>query len=172
MIILSSTKFHALQKLLRREVCVNCTLLFFRLEYPIPTQKMFRYGLCSMDRSNYWTVCFKQERNMITWYFLVVKVKYKQEYNNMYRLSRGLLSGSEWYDIQAFRALNQALGRCIRHRWVLRLTDKIYQLLKLATGECFDRLVIFNQALGLLWCTFDVGNLWFQIKSIFCCFSK
>ncbi|XP_065934696.1 Fanconi anemia group J protein homolog isoform X1 [Magallana gigas] len=45
-----------------------------------------------------------------------VQVKYKQEYNNMYRLSRGLLSGSEWYDIQAFRALNQALGRCIRHR--------------------------------------------------------
>lgn len=172
MIILSSTKFHALQKLLRREVCVHCTLLFFRLEYPTPTQRMFRYGLCSMDRSNYWIVCFKQERNMITWYFLVVKVKYKQEYNNMYRLSRGLLSGSEWYDIQAFRALNQALGRCIRHRWVLRLTDKIYQLLKLATGECFDRLVIFNQAPGLLWCTFDVGNLWFQIKSIFCCFSK
>ncbi|XP_048740276.2 Fanconi anemia group J protein homolog [Ostrea edulis] len=45
-----------------------------------------------------------------------VQVKFKQEYNNMYRLSRGLLSGSEWYDIQAFRALNQALGRCIRHR--------------------------------------------------------
>ncbi|XP_062594294.1 Fanconi anemia group J protein homolog isoform X2 [Saccostrea cucullata] len=45
-----------------------------------------------------------------------VQVKFKQEFNNMYRLSRGLLSGSEWYDIQAFRALNQALGRCIRHR--------------------------------------------------------
>ncbi|XP_078337247.1 Fanconi anemia group J protein homolog [Crassostrea virginica] len=45
-----------------------------------------------------------------------VQVKFKQEYNNMYRVSRRLLSGSEWYDIQAFRALNQALGRCIRHR--------------------------------------------------------
>ncbi|XP_061197315.1 Fanconi anemia group J protein homolog [Saccostrea echinata] len=45
-----------------------------------------------------------------------VQVKFKQEFNNIYRLSRGLLSGSEWYDIQAFRALNQALGRCIRHR--------------------------------------------------------
>lgn len=148
MIILSSTKFHALQKLLRREVCVHCTLLFLRLEYPTPTQRMFRYGLCSMDRSNYWIVCFKQERNVLIWYFLVMKVKYKQEYNNMYRLSRGLLSGSEWYDIQAFRALNQALGRCIRHRWVLRLTDKIYQLLKLATGECFDRLVILTKHLA------------------------
>ncbi|VEL09296.1 unnamed protein product [Protopolystoma xenopodis] len=26
------------------------------------------------------------------------------------------LSGSEWYEAQAFRALNQAIGRCIRHR--------------------------------------------------------
>ncbi|KAA3676580.1 fanconi anemia group J protein [Paragonimus westermani] len=28
---------------------------------------------------------------------------------------RRVLSGSEWYDAQAYRALNQALGRCIRH---------------------------------------------------------
>ncbi|RTG90878.1 fanconi anemia group J protein [Schistosoma bovis] len=28
---------------------------------------------------------------------------------------RKVLSGSEWYDAQAYRALNQALGRCIRH---------------------------------------------------------
>uniref|UniRef100_A0A5K3EF13 Helicase ATP-binding domain-containing protein n=2 Tax=Mesocestoides corti TaxID=53468 RepID=A0A5K3EF13_MESCO len=27
-----------------------------------------------------------------------------------------VLSGSEWYEAQAYRALNQALGRCIRHR--------------------------------------------------------
>ncbi|KAF0993093.1 hypothetical protein HZS_3524, partial [Henneguya salminicola] len=27
-----------------------------------------------------------------------------------------MLAGREWYNIQAFRALNQALGRCIRHR--------------------------------------------------------
>ncbi|VDM35230.1 unnamed protein product [Hydatigera taeniaeformis] len=27
-----------------------------------------------------------------------------------------VLSGSEWYETQAYRALNQALGRCIRHR--------------------------------------------------------
>ncbi|BHF64747.1 Fanconi anemia group J protein [Sparganum proliferum] len=29
---------------------------------------------------------------------------------------RRVLSGSEWYEAQAYRALNQALGRCIRHR--------------------------------------------------------
>lgn len=27
-----------------------------------------------------------------------------------------VLSGSEWYAAQGYRALNQALGRCIRHR--------------------------------------------------------
>ena len=26
-----------------------------------------------------------------------------------------VMSGSDWYKTQAFRALNQALGRCIRH---------------------------------------------------------
>ncbi|KAK3809038.1 MAG: helicase C-terminal domain-containing protein [Linnemannia elongata] len=30
--------------------------------------------------------------------------------------SRTLLSGKRWYEIQAFRAYNQAIGRCIRHR--------------------------------------------------------
>jgi Rad3-related DNA helicase len=30
--------------------------------------------------------------------------------------SRSLLSGKRWYEIQAFRAYNQAIGRCIRHR--------------------------------------------------------
>lgn len=127
-----------------------CTLYtsFLQVGIPYPNSKDVQVWSCSMDSSNYWIVCFKQERNVLIWYFLVVKVKYKQEYNNMYRLSRGLLSGSEWYDIQAFRALNQALGRCIRHRWVLRLTGKIYQLLKLATGECFDRFVILTKHLA------------------------
>lgn len=46
------------------------------------------------------------------------QVELKREYNNQYWRSRGLLTGSEWYDIQAFRAINQALGRCIRHRSV------------------------------------------------------
>ena len=46
------------------------------------------------------------------------QVELKREYNNQYWRSRGLLTGSEWYEIQAFRAINQALGRCIRHRSV------------------------------------------------------
>ncbi|KAL2918010.1 hypothetical protein HK105_202424 [Polyrhizophydium stewartii] len=45
-----------------------------------------------------------------------LQVLQKRDYNTAKASSRGLLNGSEWYEIQAFRALNQALGRCIRHR--------------------------------------------------------
>ncbi|XP_060828487.1 Fanconi anemia group J protein homolog isoform X2 [Bombus pascuorum] len=38
----------------------------------------------------------------------------KLNYNDT-NVKKGLLKGSEWYNIQAFRALNQALGRCLRH---------------------------------------------------------
>jgi hypothetical protein len=44
------------------------------------------------------------------------QVNLKRRYNDEHAGARGLLRGSAWYDIQAFRALNQALGRCIRHR--------------------------------------------------------
>eukprot|EP00049_Salpingoeca_infusionum_P015354 m.298016 g.298016 ORF g.298016 m.298016 type:complete len:1256 (+) comp15859_c1_seq3:20-3787(+) len=47
--------------------------------------------------------------------FVDKQVQLKRAFNDRHR-DRGLLSGAEWYDIQAFRALNQALGRCIRHR--------------------------------------------------------
>ncbi|XP_011336322.1 Fanconi anemia group J protein homolog isoform X2 [Ooceraea biroi] len=42
-------------------------------------------------------------------------VSMKMEYNDRNQ-SKGLLRGSEWYTVNAFRALNQALGRCIRHK--------------------------------------------------------
>ncbi|KAF8759327.1 hypothetical protein HU200_010368 [Digitaria exilis] len=45
-----------------------------------------------------------------------VQVKLKKRYNDSYKSSKYLLSGSEWYCHQAFRALNQAAGRCIRHK--------------------------------------------------------
>eukprot|EP00794_Sanderia_malayensis_P014307 gene14307-15796_t len=48
--------------------------------------------------------------------FKDMQVELKRKYNNEHCRSRGLLNGSEWYEIQAYRALNQALGRCIRHR--------------------------------------------------------
>ena len=46
------------------------------------------------------------------------QVQQKREYNDRRRRDgcTSLLSGSQWYDVEAFRALNQALGRCIRHR--------------------------------------------------------
>ncbi|KAI3465455.1 hypothetical protein Pfo_022118 [Paulownia fortunei] len=46
-----------------------------------------------------------------------IKVAQKKKFNDTYELSKNLLSGNEWYCQQAFRALNQATGRCIRHRF-------------------------------------------------------
>ncbi|KAJ2004568.1 hypothetical protein H4R26_002441 [Coemansia thaxteri] len=62
--------------------------------------------------------------------FKDVKVVLKREYNDsrsvpdlaasqddVAQSQRSLLlSGAKWYDIQAFRAINQALGRCLRHK--------------------------------------------------------
>ncbi|XAR61530.1 RNA helicase [Bertholletia excelsa] len=46
-----------------------------------------------------------------------IQVAQKKKYNDTYKSTRSLLSGNEWYCQQAFRALNQAAGRCIRHRF-------------------------------------------------------
>merc|ERR550519_2635567 len=44
-------------------------------------------------------------------------VDLKKKYNDKKRgVNPAILAGRDWYEIQAFRALNQALGRCIRHR--------------------------------------------------------
>ncbi|XP_053130511.1 Fanconi anemia group J protein isoform X2 [Hemicordylus capensis] len=45
-----------------------------------------------------------------------LQVELKRKYNDQHAKVRGLLPGSQWYEIQAYRALNQALGRCIRHQ--------------------------------------------------------
>ncbi|XP_057694696.1 Fanconi anemia group J protein isoform X1 [Corythoichthys intestinalis] len=59
-----------------------------------------------------------------------LQVELKMKYNDQHYKNRGLLSGHHWYEIQAYRALNQALGRCIRHRgdWgALILVDDRYR---------------------------------------------
>jgi len=44
-------------------------------------------------------------------------VDLKRKYNDERRVRNpNILMGRDWYEIQAFRALNQALGRCIRHK--------------------------------------------------------
>lgn len=46
-----------------------------------------------------------------------VTVDLKRNYNDVARAERSnLMPGRDWYAAQAFRALNQALGRCIRHK--------------------------------------------------------
>ncbi|XP_065313953.1 Fanconi anemia group J protein-like [Gordionus sp. m RMFG-2023] len=54
---------------------------------------------------------------------VVLKRKYNDGLSHSTRLTNGRgensnrsLTGSEWLEIQAFRALNQALGRCLRHK--------------------------------------------------------
>jgi len=69
--------------------------------------------------------------------FKDVAVNYKKKYNDKHGYSKGLLSGWAWYEIQAYRALNQALGRCIRHRndWgAIMLVDSRYSQSKNITG--------------------------------------
>lgn len=46
-----------------------------------------------------------------------MQVDLKRKYNDQQLKSgRPVMGGNSWYETQAFRALNQALGRCIRHR--------------------------------------------------------
>ncbi|XP_075746080.1 Fanconi anemia group J protein homolog isoform X2 [Rhipicephalus microplus] len=46
-----------------------------------------------------------------------IQVDLKRKYNDQQLKSgRQVMAGNSWYETQAFRALNQALGRCIRHR--------------------------------------------------------
>uniref|UniRef100_A0A0N5B5H1 DNA helicase n=1 Tax=Strongyloides papillosus TaxID=174720 RepID=A0A0N5B5H1_STREA len=51
----------------------------------------------------------------------------KKQFNNKFRVKKNLLPGDEWYKIDGYRALNQALGRCLRHRddWgIIIMVDK------------------------------------------------
>ncbi|XP_012219996.1 Fanconi anemia group J protein homolog [Linepithema humile] len=60
-----------------------------------------------------------------------VDILMKKEYNDSNKSTKGLLSGREWYNVNAFRALNQAIGRCIRHKndWgAVLLVDQRFQL--------------------------------------------
>ncbi|CDS02763.1 hypothetical protein LRAMOSA00167 [Lichtheimia ramosa] len=46
-----------------------------------------------------------------------LQIELKRDYNNArYKKGDQVLDGTEWYNTQAYRAINQALGRCIRHR--------------------------------------------------------
>ncbi|CAH0595114.1 unnamed protein product [Chrysodeixis includens] len=54
----------------------------------------------------------------------------KMKYNDKYVSDRQLLTGKEWLRVQAYRALNQAVGRCVRHRgdWgAVLLVDSRYR---------------------------------------------
>ena len=55
------------------------------------------------------------------------EVELKMKYNDARKKeNKNILLGGQWFEIQAFRALNQALGRCIRHRQGSELYVDIY----------------------------------------------
>jgi Fanconi anemia group J protein len=62
---------------------------------------------------------------------LLPQVQQKRGFNDAGVRTLGMLSGDQWYTQQAFRALNQAIGRCIRHRldWgaILLVDDRFRQ---------------------------------------------
>ena len=65
------------------------------------------------------------------------EVELKMKYNDARKKeNKNILLGGQWFEIQAFRALNQALGRCIRHRQGSEFYVDIYPY-------CFDRIYMF-----------------------------
>ena len=90
-------------------------------------------------------------------------VQAKRSYNDSGR-HRGLLPGQKWYDQQAFRALNQAVGRCLRHRYdhgAIMLVDERFgqnatqSLPKWLQGAMQKPNVSFEQQLASLSTFFD-----------------
>ncbi|XP_031560838.1 Fanconi anemia group J protein homolog [Actinia tenebrosa] len=89
-----------------------------------------------------------------------LKVDLKRKYNDEHTSKRGLLNGSEWYEIQAFRALNQALGRCIRHKqdWgaILLVDERFSKMPRYSNSiskwvrQRIQHYKNFNQAIGSL----------------------
>jgi Fanconi anemia group J protein len=44
------------------------------------------------------------------------QVLQKRSFNDLNAQTHNIVKGSDWYEIQAYRAVNQALGRCLRHK--------------------------------------------------------
>uniref|UniRef100_A0A0M3IE49 HELICc2 domain-containing protein n=1 Tax=Ascaris lumbricoides TaxID=6252 RepID=A0A0M3IE49_ASCLU len=59
------------------------------------------------------------------------QVSEKKKFNDDNCKKMRILTGDEWYTMQAYRALNQALGRCLRHRsdWgaILMVDERLLQ---------------------------------------------
>lgn len=69
------------------------------------------------------------------------QVELKRKYNTQYSASRGLLTGSEWYEIQAYRALNQVRLATMPYCFYLEFS--------------FDFFVSFLAVLGVVAQTFS-----------------
>ncbi|KAK8774435.1 hypothetical protein V5799_011035 [Amblyomma americanum] len=86
-----------------------------------------------------------------------MQVDLKRKYNDQQcRLGRPVMGGNAWYETQAFRALNQALGRCIRHSedWgaLIIIDHRFSQQPKFQKGTSLNELkMTFLSGLFLEW---------------------
>lgn len=103
------------------------------------------------------------------------QVDLKKKYNDRYSSQRPIVTGSEWYEMQAFRALNQALGRCIRHKndyGALIIVDERFQKYNryiAALSKWIRREIkhysTFNEAISSLNCFAEKMGLKNNLKS-------
>ena len=114
---------------------VNCLYYWciYTLHYITYTCRLVSpFHISGTNRWEYVNIKFIQK-----WFQTVyLQVELKREYNNEHSHKRGLLTGSEWYEIQAYRALNQALGRCIRHKWVSHCCQ-LFRVCVCGVHECW-----------------------------------
>lgn len=82
----------------------------------------------------------------------------KKEYNDLRLINQfdqNCSSGSDWYASQAFRALNQALGRCIRHRNDWGAIIMLDSRLKMKTNR--DRITKWLKSMIVIQDNYQVG---------------
>ncbi|KAI3629477.1 hypothetical protein MIR68_012492 [Amoeboaphelidium protococcarum] len=100
-----------------------------------------------------------------------VKVKLKRQYNDCKSKDSKVLNGNQWYEAQAYRAFNQAIGRCIRHKndWgvILMLDARLSPQLNISSnGLLYDLagyimpLTINNQKLN---CVLDFSSSYISV---------
>ena len=79
-----------------------------------------------------------------------IQVDLKRKYNDAYKSSKNLLSGSEWYCQQAFRALNQAAGTSDKTSIFLSLYNRAMSVILTLLCFCLGRCIRHKSDYGAI----------------------